>query len=291
MENNLAVYLNVMRRTAFIILIFTSSLAFSCSNQAKPETSQLQNQKENQIQRKINRHGIRTIHVFVALCDNKYQGIVPVGKSIGNGQDPANNLYWGCDNGVKTYFRKKSSDWTLIQTQTKISDTILERLLFKHKTQNVYLLAEAYNGKFIKQTTIDFLDAAGGNNVKEFINDKDSLYFGGSSNLVAYIGHDGLMDFKLPLQRPSLNTGKRETIILACYSQYYFSSHIKNSGATPLLWTSDLMAPEAYSLHDALREWTANKNSEQIRMAAAQAYSKYQDCSLKAAKNLLVSGW
>src|SRR5215212_8846369 len=53
----------------------------------------------------------RTIHVFVALCDNKYQGIVPVGKSIGNGQDPESNLYWGCDLGLRTYFKKKNSDW------------------------------------------------------------------------------------------------------------------------------------------------------------------------------------
>lgn len=280
-------------RTAFIILTFAAvGTAYSCSNQVKPGTDQSRKQNRNYvIHRKANKQGVRTVHVFVALCDNKYQGIVPVGKFIGNGQDPANNLYWGCDNGVKTYFKKKNSDWLLVQMQTKISDTILERLLFKHKTQNVYLLAEAYNGKFIKQTTIDFLDAASGVNSKEFISGKDSLYFGGSSNLIAYIGHDGLMDFKLPLRKPSTNTYRRETIILACYSQYYFSPHIKNSGATPLLWTSNLMAPEAYTLHDALREWIANKNSELIRLAAAQAYSKYQNCSLKAAKNLLVSGW
>ncbi|RYD88183.1 MAG: hypothetical protein EOP54_27665 [Sphingobacteriales bacterium] len=28
---------------------------------------------------------VKVIHVFVALCDNKYQGIVPVPKAIGNG--------------------------------------------------------------------------------------------------------------------------------------------------------------------------------------------------------------
>ena len=33
----------------------------------------------------------KTIHVFVALCDNKYQGIVPVPPKIGNGQDLNNN--------------------------------------------------------------------------------------------------------------------------------------------------------------------------------------------------------
>lgn len=279
-------------RTAFISLIISNFIAFSCSNQTIHDSYKKQTNTESGIfLRKINNHGIRTVHVFVALCDNKYQGIVPVGKAIGNGQDPANNLYWGCDNGVKTYFRKRNSDWNLVKTQTKISDTILERLLFKHKTKDVYLLAEAYNGKSIRQTTIDFLNAAAGNDSKEVIYGKDSLYFGGSSNLVAYIGHDGLMDFKLPLQKPSTNADKRETIILACYSQYFFSSHIKNAGAVPLLWTSNLMAPEAYTLHDALREWIANKNSEQIRFAAAQAYSKYQNCSLKAAKNLLVTGW
>lgn len=32
----------------------------------------------------------KTIHVYVALCDNVYQGIVPVPKAIGNGDDPRN---------------------------------------------------------------------------------------------------------------------------------------------------------------------------------------------------------
>ena len=48
----------------------------------------------------------KTIHIFVALCDNKYQGIVPVPKAIGNGQDHNNNLYWGALYGIRTYFKK-----------------------------------------------------------------------------------------------------------------------------------------------------------------------------------------
>ena len=46
----------------------------------------------------------KVIHVLVALCDNKYQGIVPVPPKIGNGQDVNNNLYWGCSMGVRTIF-------------------------------------------------------------------------------------------------------------------------------------------------------------------------------------------
>src|SRR5262249_2093890 len=55
----------------------------------------------------------RVIHVVVALCDNQYQGIVPVPPLIGNGDDPARNLYWGAAFGVKSFF-KKAPDWKLI---------------------------------------------------------------------------------------------------------------------------------------------------------------------------------
>jgi len=51
------------------------------------------------------------------------------------------------------------------------------------------------------------------------------------------------------------------------------------------------MAPEAYILHDALNKWIDSGDPLQTRNAAAAAYSKYQRCSLKAAKNLLVTGW
>ena len=48
----------------------------------------------------------KSIHIFVALCDNENQGIVKVPASIGNGQKPSTNLYWGCGYGIKTFFKK-----------------------------------------------------------------------------------------------------------------------------------------------------------------------------------------
>ena len=275
------------------LFLFTLAFLLSCSNssqtksQTKPPTTS--SAQKDTIPK--NAAGIRTVHVFVALCDNKYQGIVPVGKAIGNGQDPDNNLYWGCDNGVRTFFKKKSSDWVLVQSWKKLDSVILERLLFKHKTAGVYLLADAYDGQFIKQTTTDFLTAASGKSTTLITHQKDSLYFGGASKLLAYIGHDGLMDFALPVNEQTTDTTKRETIILACYSKAYFTPHIKAAGATPLLWTTNLMAPEAYTLHDALRSWVAGQPPGHVQEAAAQAYARYQHCSVKAAKNLVVWGW
>jgi hypothetical protein len=234
---------------------------------------------------------IKVIHVFVALCDNKYQGIVPVPAGIGNGQNPGTNLYWGAAYGVKSFFMNKNSDWKLISTQSNPTAHILERVLFKCKSKNIYMLADAYDGRFIKQTTIDFLQTASGQVPIEIQNGDKKIWFGGVSDIIAYIGHDGLMDFSLDQKFQSTSTRKREAIVLACYSRNYFSQHLKSSGATPLLWTSGLMAPEAYTLHDALHEWLNGKSLQQIRVAAAKAYSRYQKCSEKAAQNLLVQGW
>ena len=131
---------------------------------------------------------IKTIHVFVALCDNKYQGITRVSAALGNGQNPNTNLYWGARYGIRTYF-KKSDDWILLTAQKK----------------------------------------------------KGAL--------------------------------------------------LESANVNPLVWTTNLMAPEAYTLHDALAGFINGETNEEIRERAATAYAKYQKCSVNAAKGLLVTGW
>jgi hypothetical protein len=232
----------------------------------------------------------KTIHVFVALCDNQYQGIVKVPAKIGNGSDLNNNLYWGCGYGIRTYF-KKSNQWTFISSQ-KVDSIILERITFKHKTLDFYLVADAYNGQYIKQCTIDFLSSCSGKNKASIKSGSTEIAIGGNAQLLAYIGHDGLMDFELNQSYKQVDESKRDCIILACYSKAYFSSVIKETGAYPLLWTNGLMCPEAYTLHDALDGYVLNQNDKSsVRSKAAMAYSKYQKCSEKAARNLLLSGW
>jgi len=104
-------------------------------------------------------------------------------------------------------------------------------------------------------------------------------------------GHNGLMDFQLSETCSNTDSVKRDVIILACFSKSYFSQHLEAANVNPLLWTTHLMAPEAYTLHDALTGYVNGESNENIRGKAAAAYSKYQKCSLKAARNLLVTGW
>ena len=236
----------------------------------------------------------RTIHVFVALADNVNQGIVPVPARLGNGLDPAHNLYWGAAAGVKTFFAR-SSEWSLLTCRDKPKPEILERCVFKHRKVEVYLVADAYRGDAIREAILDFFDAAAGASPETITLSSTSqpltLTVRGGSDLVAYAGHDGLMDFRLPMIPRKKNEIHRDAIILACASKQYFAEELRAGGAHPLLWTTGLMAPEAYTLKSALDGWIAGESGEQIHERAATAYDKYQKCGLRGARRLFASGW
>lgn len=235
----------------------------------------------------------RLIHVCVALCDNDSQGIVPVPKKIGNGNDPNANLYWGCGYGVRTFF-SNADDWQKLATVKNPATHVLERCVFKHRRYDVWLVADAYKGARIRQCTEKFLENASGNcsdtlsvtqnGIKKQLNL-------GDARLVCYVGHDGLMDFSISDPPKQKDSTKKEVMILACASRSFFREVVRASGAHPLLWTTGLMAPEAYTLKAAIDGWILKEDGQKIRRRAAEAYHQYQKCGIKGAMNLFASGW
>lgn len=242
----------------------------------------------------------RVVHVVVALCDNKNQGIVPVPATIGNGQDPKNNLYWGAAYGVKTFMRKRPN-WQLVETISTGGPrkNILERVIFKHKTDNVYLVADAYDGEFIQQTIGDFYQYISGELKQPLKIDQKNLSTGGGADLVVYIGHNGLMDYSV--SRLNLNAsditdekarqlnGQRQAAVFACKSKPYFLPQFERAGIRPAMMTTNFMAPEAYILNALVDSWIKKQSPEQTREAVAQAYAKYQKISVKSAKGLFAT--
>jgi hypothetical protein len=102
---------------------------------------------------------------------------------------------------------------------------------------------------------------------------------------------DGLMDFQLEQTFFGETAEKRQAIVLACASNAFFGPGLRSTGAQPLLWTTGLMAPEAYTLKAALDGSIAGQTDEQIRQLAAASYAKYQQISLTAAQRLFATGW
>jgi hypothetical protein len=257
-------------RLMALTLQFCFLFACSCAGQASP----------------------RVVHVFVALADNQHQGIVPVPAVLGNGSDPRRNLYWGAAYGVKTYF-KASKDWQLVSCGRVTKNAILERCVFKNVGNDVYLVADAYEGSQIKSAITDFLSAAAGVSVENLavkINSVEvPLAIAGGANLIVYVGHDAFMDFQVTPIAGTKGNKLRRTVVLACASKSFFGPYIRQTGAQPLLWTTGLMAPEAYTLKSAIDGWIAGEDDQAIRERAARAYDKYQKCGARAALKLFAT--
>ena len=105
----------------------------------------------------------------------------------------------------------------------------MERLVFKHKLKNYYLIADAYNGKHIQYCTDQFLKSNAGQ-LKDTIHSEGKILgINGNAKLLSYIGHDGLMDFTLENTYKNSDGKTRDCIILACISKRYFSPYIQNT--------------------------------------------------------------
>ena len=275
-----------LRRSVLWILYFSVlTAALSSCTSANPATTTATTNVAKVPAEKAAVNSVPVIHVFVALADNVNQGIVPVSASLGNGDNAKTNLYWGAAFGVRTFF-SKNKDWELISVTPNPSASILERCIFKHRLSTSMLIADAYRGKEISQTIWDFLEAAAGKPGEKLKAGTLEFHSGGSANLVAYVGHNGLMDFQLHADPKSRDDRQRRAIILACASKQYFSPALKASGSTPLLWTTNLMAPEAYTLTAAVETWARGGDDAAVREAAAKAYDRYQHCGIRGARRL-----
>lgn len=208
----------------------------------------------------------KKIGVFVALADNVHQGIIPVPKAIGNGDDPERNLYWGTSEGLKGIF-DKSKDWKLVEKTDDPQGVVLRTRIYKHARYSATLTAKAYQGSAIKQALQDFETAISNH----------------TYDMVAFIGHNGLMDFQLAMpQNISNTTFKPATIVLACKSEPYFKERILMAGGQPVLLTTQLMYPGSFILHAAVNSWLAGDDIDAIHVSAGRSYAKNQKLSVKA---------
>lgn len=234
----------------------------------------------------------RVVHIFVALCDNKHQGIHPVSPALGNGQEPSGNLYWGAMYGLKTWFSRQPG-WKLVKREEKPLPYILERVVFKHKKSDLYLVADAYDGRNMRECLRDFFQAASAGLPEPVTLGAEAgpplLFAGGRAQLVVFVGHNGLMEIHDLAYPRSVSGTSRQAAVFACRSRFFFKAPLLKSGARPLLMTTGNMAPEAYSVDALITAWSDGKSPEETREAVARAYHKFQNCGLSAARSLFVN--
>jgi hypothetical protein len=151
---------------------------------------------------------------------------------------------------------------------------VIERLVFEHRSGRLRVVADAYRGSQIKQATIDFFAALQSDRPLSEL------------PLVAYIGHDGLMDFPLPENAAKGRSPERAAIVLCCLSKTHFTSHLEAIGARPVLLTTQLMYPGSFILKAVLDGWLAGEAPPQLHERAARSYAANQRISVKAARGV-----
>lgn len=209
----------------------------------------------------------RTAGVYVALCDNANQGIIPVPEAIGKGDDPDRNLYWGSAEGFQGVFGK-SAHWKKESASEAAQGDVMRTCTYRHASGKVVLTAFAYRGSAIRACIEDF----------------EKALQQGTYDLVVYIGHNGLMDFSLSPTAATAGRAKTpECIVLCCKSQAYFQERIESVDAKPILLTTQLMYPGAFILHDVLEEWILGSSAKAYRTAAGRSYAANQKIAQKAA--------
>jgi hypothetical protein len=210
----------------------------------------------------------KTIGVFVALADPKHTGIEALPESIGNGDNAETNLYWGNDEGVKGVF-DRSRKWKLVdKNETPQSEVVLSRRTYRRIGVNLVMVAWAYRGAAMKKCIQDFEDAVAH----------------GRFDMVVFIGHDGLMDFQLPMPARAADQGKiPDCVALCCLSEDYMKTRLLKAGGRPVLLTTQRMYPGAFVLEAVIDTWRAGKGLNDMRESAGIAYSMNQKISKRAA--------
>lgn len=206
----------------------------------------------------------KKVAVFVALCDNASQGIAPVPAGIGDGNKAAENLYWGCTDGLPTCL-KASKSWKLLKKEIPTDPRILERCTFSDTAGAIELTVEGWRGSEIASCLSAF----------------EGALVSGNHDLCAFIGHNVLMDRWIP------EAGKRaakpvDAIVLCCKSEEYFKQRLTLLGARPVLLTTQFMYPGGFLLRDTLPLWAKGSPPADIRSAAGASYARNQKISTKA---------
>lgn len=245
----------------------------------------------NRLEAKISAQQPLIVHVYIPLCDNIHQGIVPTTKSLGDGFSTRTNLYWATSGGTKKFFQKHA-DWKQVYIAKNINGDILERVAFErtYKNTKVYLIADAYQGDKMEETVNDFLAAASSQKQEKLgISPSLTLDIAGASDLVMFNGHNGMMD-NIDVKN-WVNDGSKHTdvVINACVTYDYFEEELLKAKAYPLVRTRSLLYPGACVLAQVIDDWVADIPEAQLTANAGRTYCEKHDCG--RGSKVFKSGW
>jgi hypothetical protein len=240
--------------------------------------------------KKTNKEDI-IVHVYIPLCDNEHQGIVPTSKSLGDGLSIRTNLYWATSGGTKAYF-KKHLDWKLLYDSLQIDTNVLERVVFERDFDGskVYLIADAYRGDRMEETLNNYLAAISGAHRDTIrLQSGKEIVAAGNADMVMFNGHNGMMDAVSIQEWPNVDGKKKDVVMNACLSYGYLQKELMTAGGYPLVRTNTLLYPGAYVINQIIVDWVKGVDENQLCLNAGRTYCEKHSCG--AGTKVYKAGW
>jgi len=241
------------------------------------------------------------ITVYVALCDNDSQGIVPVkNRAICRGDDPADNMYWASRGGLAGFMRR--AGWKRVAFAETPGGPILVRsawrkvLLADGKLSErgvkgpvpTYVVGLAYRGREIRTAMIDYFHAVHRDAPLNIaLETGETIAAGGASHAVGYVGHDYFYDTAEPEALLAEATGDsalaKGAFALSCTGNRLIRPGLLRPNVHILLLNRTLAFPGAWSVGGIAKGVASGRDGAGIRREAAAAFSLGMGISLGAA--------
>jgi hypothetical protein len=238
------------------------------------------------------------IQAHVPLCDND---IIRCGKGkLGDGESIEGNLYWATSGGFRGWFNRKGSGWkqvSVVEMPDPMEGDILEMRVWKKSVKpaaawktrgataafDVYIVAYAWSGEAIDATLAAYLeDVYGATPRTVTLDDGTVLAAGGAADVVAWVGHNRLMDID-PVDWSALaeahdtNTTKKGVIAIACHTAAYMAADVPAATRVPMLMTRDFLFAGAHAFEGVVSAFADGGSLAALRKGAIRNYAKGQD--------------
>jgi hypothetical protein len=239
------------------------------------------------------------VQVHVALCDNAM--IRCGGNGRGDGDDLGRNLYWATSEGLVGWMNRPGSGWTpeLRATGAMIDEPdVLEIRAWRRTlavpsawsrpgmpaTFVVHVVGFAWRGAAIDRALAQYLgdlfdDRRRVVTVRGGDGQSVQLTAGGKARLVAWVGHNRLMD-RAPdwagLARAEKMDFRKGTLAIACYSASYLRQKLPGPTRVPLLMTASLVMASSAAFESGVMAFLSGGDLKAIRERGAAGYAEGQ---------------
>jgi len=230
--------------------------------------------------------------VHVPLCDSS---LIDCGNAkLGDGERLETNLYWATGPGFGVWFSRGGSGWKRVLRQQVTGDAdVLQVDVYRRTvaapaswrrrgapaTFELDVVIRAWRGKAIDRALAAYAaDMSGGPARALTLADGTQLQAGGAAQLVAWVGHNRLMDSAEDYPWPADGTGKsvQGTLFIACHTARYIEDTVVGPARVPLLATRDFLFSNAAPLEAALLAFASGAGYARMREVAVTSYAAVQ---------------